>query len=313
MKKFITSTFLASLTSISFAFPSAIDSDYTVKAGETENVTSKCEFAKTSTLTVNGTLSFDTNVQYALRINSDSSVIVADGGKLIAPTSIGVYSSTADNFVLDQGNLIVEEGGHVQNGKIGMQSGTLTINQENGIVGMLNSPYKYAFICPVTTNGIIKLNASQGFVADMRANSKLTFKKDVGNDAILTISDAFINGNVNNISSISMTFENFDTRSFFLETGNHSVFSLTENDTKLIVTFTDPSNSAVRNQTYSFYSLINGQEVAFESIVLESGINNGVSGYWVYDSALVAVPEPAEWAIIFGAIALGLAVYRRRK
>ena len=33
MKKFITSTFLASLTSISFAFPSAIDSDYTVKAG----------------------------------------------------------------------------------------------------------------------------------------------------------------------------------------------------------------------------------------------------------------------------------------
>ena len=28
---------------------------------------------------------------------------------------------------------------------------------------------------------------------------------------------------------------------------------------------------------------------------------------------LTAVPEPAEWAAIFGAIALGLAVYRRRK
>jgi hypothetical protein len=312
MKKFITSTFLASLTSISFAFPSAIDSDYTVKAGETENVTSKCEFAKTSTLTVNGTLSFDTNEQYALRINSDSSVIVADGGKLIAPKSTSVYSDVASNFVLTKGNLIVEEGGYVQNGKIGMENGTLTINQENGITGMIDSHYKYAFICPVTKNGIVKLNASQGFVADMRKDTKLTFKKDVGNDAILTISDTYINGAVNNTSA-SFTLENFDTRSFFLETGNHSVFSLTENDTKLFVTFTDPSNSAVRNQTYSFYSLINGQEVAFESIVLESGINNGVSGYWVYDSALVAVPEPAEWAIIFGAIALGLAVYRRRK
>ena len=312
MKKFITSTFLAALTSISFAFPSAIDSDYTVKAGETENVTSKCEFAKTSTLTVNGTLSFDTNAQYALSIKYNSSVIVANGGKLIAPTSIGVYSSTADNFVLSQGNLIVEEGGYVQNGKIGMQSGTLTINQENGIAGMIGSLYKHAFICPVTQNGIVKLNASQGFVADMRANSKLTFKKDVGNDAILTISDTYINGAVNNTSA-SFTLENFDTRSFFLETGNHSVFSLTENDTKLFVTFTDPSNSAVRNQTYSFYSLINGQEVAFESIVLELGTNNGVSGYWVYDSALVAVPEPAEWAIIFGSLALGFAIYRRRK
>lgn len=28
---------------------------------------------------------------------------------------------------------------------------------------------------------------------------------------------------------------------------------------------------------------------------------------------MTAVPEPAEWAAIFGAIALGLAVYRRRK
>ena len=312
MRKIITSIFLASLTSTSFAFPTAIDSDYTVKAGETENATSACQFTKASTLTVNGTLSFDTSAQYALRINYDSSVIVADGGKLIAPKSNSVYSDVASNFVLTKGNLIVEEGGYVQNGKIGMENGTLTINQENGIAGMIGSSYKHAFICPVTKNGIVKLNASQGFVADMRKDSKLTFKKEAGNDAILTISDTYINGAVNNTSA-SFTLENFDTRSFFLETGNHSVFSLTENDTRLYITFTDPSNSAVRNQTYSFYNLVDGKDVAFESIILESGINNGVSGYWVYDSALVAVPEPAEWAIIFGSLALGFAIYRRRK
>lgn len=36
---------------------------------------------------------------------------------------------------------------------------------------------------------------------------------------------------------------------------------------------------------------------------------DGVDGYLLS----AAIPEPAEWAMIFGAIALGLAVYRRRK
>ena len=312
MKRLLLQLVLVSSAVASYAFPSSIKSDYTIQAGTIENATSACTIEKANLL-IEGTLSFETDAQYALKIQDGSNVIVANGGKLVAPTSNCLYSSKPNNFVLRKGNLIVEEGGYIQNGKIGFENGTLTINQENGIVGMLNSPYKYAFICPVTTNGIIKLNASQGFVADMRANSKLTFKKDVGNDAILTISDAFINGNVNNISSISMTFENFDTRSFFLEIGNHTEYALSEDGKDLLVSFRDPSNNAIRNQTYSFYTLIDGVEIDFESIVLESGINNGVSGYWVYDSALVAVPEPAEWAIIFGSLALGFAIYRRRK
>ena len=39
-----------------------------------------------------------------------------------------------------------------------------------------------------------------------------------------------------------------------------------------------------------------------------SELDSVAGGYW-----LTTVPEPAEWAAIFGAIALGLAVYRRRK
>ncbi len=38
---------------------------------------------------------------------------------------------------------------------------------------------------------------------------------------------------------------------------------------------------------------------------------NNVDGYWL--NAYVAVPEPAQWAMIFGAIALGFVAYRRRK
>ena len=41
-----------------------------------------------------------------------------------------------------------------------------------------------------------------------------------------------------------------------------------------------------------------------------AGIFEGVNGFWLNTTA---VPEPAEWAAIFGALALGLAMYRRRK
>ncbi len=44
----------------------------------------------------------------------------------------------------------------------------------------------------------------------------------------------------------------------------------------------------------------------------EATTRDGVSGYLLsYGGA--TIPEPAEWAAIFGAIALGLAIYRRRK
>ena len=48
-----------------------------------------------------------------------------------------------------------------------------------------------------------------------------------------------------------------------------------------------------------------------------SGVDNSKLG-WALDATtgkywLTAVPEPAEWAAIFGAIALGLALYRRRR
>ncbi len=41
-----------------------------------------------------------------------------------------------------------------------------------------------------------------------------------------------------------------------------------------------------------------------------SSFDASAGGYWL---TLVSIPEPAEWAAIFGAIALAMAIYRRRK
>ncbi|MBQ2721694.1 MAG: hypothetical protein IJF70_02180, partial [Opitutales bacterium] len=57
------------------------------------------------------------------------------------------------------------------------------------------------------------------------------------------------------------------------------------------------------NAIFDAYQTINGEEVKLNNLYL----NNG----WL--SALPAVPEPAEWAMILGSLALGLAIYRRRK
>ena len=56
------------------------------------------------------------------------------------------------------------------------------------------------------------------------------------------------------------------------------------------------------NNTFDAYQTINGEEVKIQNLY----INNG----WL---SAVAVPEPAEWAMILGSLALGFAIYRRKK
>ena len=56
------------------------------------------------------------------------------------------------------------------------------------------------------------------------------------------------------------------------------------------------------NNVFEAYQTINGEEVKIQNLY----INNG----WL---SAVAVPEPAEWAMILGALALGFAIYRKRK
>ena len=53
---------------------------------------------------------------------------------------------------------------------------------------------------------------------------------------------------------------------------------------------------------FEIYKTIDGVEVKIDTFYC----NNG----WL---STTAVPEPAEWATIFGAIALAAAIYRRRK
>ena len=94
----------------------------------------------------------------------------------------------------------------------------------------------------------------------------------------------------------------------------------------LTLTFLDFENGLVKVDGWTSDLISSGE---FEISPTTSGNTNTIklvaydksgnllSGLWSVDSngflANSAIPEPAEWAAIFGAIALGLAIYRRRK
>ena len=61
-----------------------------------------------------------------------------------------------------------------------------------------------------------------------------------------------------------------------------------------------------RTETYAFQG---AEGVDLSDVVWTDTL---VDGYWAL-TAMQAVPEPAEWAMIFGGLAFGLAVYKRRK
>ena len=96
--------------------------------------------------------------------------------------------------------------------------------------------------------------------------------------------------------------------------------------TNLTLTLLDFENGLVKVDGWTSELISSGE---FEISPETSGKTNTIKlvaydksgtlldGLWSVDASGYlfnsAIPEPAEWAAIFGAIALGLAVYRRRK
>ncbi len=123
-------------------------------------------------------------------------------------------------------------------------------------------------------------------------NSNLTI--DLSNDAQITI------GSIESFGGQAVNFE------LVLEDFQAGLVKVNGWTTELISTGT--------------FSLSNTTEAAPKTITLKAldALGNAIEGLWsvdengyLYNSGLV--PEPAEWAAIFGALALGLALYRRRK
>ena len=113
-------------------------------------------------------------------------------------------------------------------------------------------------------------------------NTKLYLELDfASSDSYIDLGEIYATGNGYNLNLYVKNFENNRIKADSLRSGMGSTY---------LYLFDEASQKYVLNENAQW-------------------LGDATNGYWL----TVAVPEPAEWAMILGALALGFAIYRKRK
>lgn len=256
-----------------------------------------------SNITVDGSLTFASGIdQYAMKIN---------GGKTFTISSTGVVNMNSNPHAdVNKQNLInlgswgsaasfiIEEGGKLYSDKITITAtnSQVTLNSADAIETISS---KYTQIFFFYSSKLNMLGAGDyyfDFCSNANQVATLTFVDDVKLNVM-----GYINANNFKMNLVDFT----ETNSIFFA----SQVSGVEKDciVKLEELGTDYAVSFYNGDTVAKTITITGADLS--DFTFEQTTVNGVNGYLLS----VAVPEPAEWAMIFGVIALGLAVYRRKR
>lgn len=282
MKKYISALLAAAFSASAFAaLESPITASTEINAPETVNsqlIVSSLD-GKNVQLKISGpeALLTSTKSGYAIDLEENTSLLIEyKGGLNITPENSGVSIRNGASMMV---NRIV---GDVKMAKVVVWGGTLTIRKENAF-----SYGNAGTILMLVANGsYMVLDASQSFnKMDIRYNSKIKFSDGV----TLNFKNIDITNSAPKIDVVLEDFSNTNSICF----GSASGLSLTDgvltvsNSTKSVdYTFKDKAGEIMKN------------------LVLDAATNT---------LTLASIPEPSTYAAVFGALALGLALYRRRK
>ncbi|MBP3357948.1 MAG: PEP-CTERM sorting domain-containing protein [Opitutales bacterium] len=298
MKKFI--PILLSLFSVSAFAQIQADTPVNIAFGETA-ISSAEWLVQDSDITINGTLTFDSGVsQYAIKV-AKKAITIGSTGVLRMNSNLSAASNKQNTLSLGAwagaATITIEDGGKLYEDKI-------TITATNSVINVYNpdgfNPVKsdYAQIY-FYYDGKLNMYGAGAYNYIFTANTgkiaTLGFSKNVDLNVM-----EYGNNNSFNLKLVDFT----ETNSIFL--------SSMVDKTECMLTL---SELGVDKYAVSFYDgetlkktiTITGADLSDYS--LEQATVDGVNGYVL----AVAVPEPAEWAMIFGGIAFALAIYRRRK
>lgn len=282
MKKYISALLAAAFSASTFA---ALESPITASTaiGTAETVNSQLIVRSLDgnnvQLKISGpeALLTSTKSGYAIDLEENTSLLIEyKGGLNITPENSGVSIRNGASMMV---NRIV---GDVKMAKVVVWGGTLTIRKENAF-----SYGNAGTILMLVANGsYMVLDASQSFnKMDIRYNSKIKFSDGV----TLNFKNIDISNSASKIDVVLEDFSNTNSICF----GSASGLSLTDgvltvsNSTKSVdYTFKDKAGEIMKN------------------LVLDAATNT---------LTLASIPEPSTYAAVFGALALGLALYRRRK
>lgn len=282
MKKYISTLLAAAFSASAFA---ALESPITTSTGVNSAETVDSQLILRSLdgnnveLKIAGkdALLTSTKSGYAIDLEKNTSLLIEYyGGLNITSAGSGVRINSGSFMTV---NRIV---GDIKMSKVVIWGGKLTIRKENAFTYGSNG----TTLMMVAPSSYLVLDATQSFNRmDIRYNSKIKFADGVK----LNFKGIDI---ANSAAKIEVVLEDFsDTNSICF--GSASGLSLTDgvltvsNGTKSVdYTFKDKAGEIMKN------------------LVLDTATNT---------LTLASIPEPATYAAVFGALALGLALYRRGK
>ena len=247
-----------------------------------------------------------------LRVNGGSSVSI--GGDAVLTAATGVWISNLSNVVVGENAKLNITSGGISIAWVGESTSPsqLTINSaNNSITGNI-----HLIECAKMTVGATNTWNSDFLVRGGRTALNVTAGKLTLN-SILVVSDLQKSINLNVSSGAQLIFGSFmgevvvtgnDTHNTFIGFGQQTVGS-----TLNIVDFLENTilfkTIGTESENQAFLDAIRLDGAVSEDLRF-SEYDAAAGGYWL---TTVAVPEPAEFAAIFGALAIALAVYRRRK
>ncbi len=187
----------------------------------------------------------------------------------------------------------------------------------------------------MTLNDVLDIDTHFAFGknTDTNAGSLIVNTDNTWTKTVFLVSKSYNNGKPTNTygkitiaDNVSLTargiaFATNEAAQFEINLGSGSVltfdefivtdiadYGLIEGDKIVINGFAEKSVAINKHNSLADDALAYLQISGVDNSKLEWALDATTGKYW-----LTAVPEPAEWAAIFGAIALGLALYRRRR
>lgn len=279
----------------------------------------------TALLLDNATIDFDSTDGLEIKVGSGAAFQYAN-------YSIGIKGDVVLNFKSGSNASLTASKGIATSYSGGTIGGNLTVNVEKGYLGKLSVPvFGCAYnggqtFAKLTMNlhSAYALNQTRMFVSkqttvSMSADQSIRWdvrnSKDkgilglnitdgaslfvVGGDyainyasgsSVMLMGDDLMDGYIYFVSSMVASFDN-DAKTITLKGMNNGVENLHT------VSFVDKDGNAVNGDSYANFEI--GEKT--------------IDGVKYTYATMAAIPEPATWAAIFGAIALGLAFCRRRK
>jgi len=297
MKK-LSSSLVALFVSPSFAMSASLSGTYT----STQTISEDSYIASGSEYTIN------MKTGTGIKINQGCTLTVQDGGSLLINSNA---SNGAGIYVY--GTFKVEEGADVKVPRFVIYQKNAKVDLDATLTKVDGSSFGVAVAASNTTlTSTVSQRISQW---DVRGdNFTLGFAKDV----VYTYDELSI-WNVQSPTlkrDFNVNLTNFDDSNmivFSLGT-NGSGYDIQVDDTKLVIVgkmtqqYGNSSTPMVMGTGTVTYNFNCDKDITINEMFDGSG---NLTGYTI--STLQAVPEPAEWAILLGTLALGLAIYRRRK